>query len=300
MRLEILLLILAFLWDRALGEPPHYIHPVVWYGKIIERMERRYVNPDGISGIIGGILFLLVLFLFSLIIAFFVEKLKDISIPLFILLYTYFLKSTFSMRSLEEHALESISGGIQRDKVAMMVSRDVSELGKTHLSSAVIESLGDNIVDGFVAPLFYFLLFGLPGTLVYRAINTLDAMIGYRNEKYEWLGKVPARTDDILNFIPARISAIIILILYPHALRCFKKFRSVKLNAGNPMSALAGALKVKLEKKGHYSIPCGKNPDENDVLNAIKVVRITGIAYLILTISIMLLMDFNGIWVFQV
>ncbi len=293
MKSAIMILLFAFLWDRILGEPPGYIHPVVWFGKITEMIDRKYQRKDKFTDTLIGIILLAILVLFSVMIALSIEKLSNISTYMSILLSIYFMKSTFSMRSLEEHAYESVSGGIQRDKVAMMVSRDVSGLDDPHLASAVIESLGDNIVDGFIAPLFYFLLFGLPGALVYRAVNTLDAMIGYRNERYEWLGKIPARFDDALNFIPARISALLILIFHPHAFKCFKKFRKVKLNAGNPISALAGALKVKLEKKEYYSIPCGKNPDENDVIKAIKVVRTIGVTYILLIILVMLFLDFS-------
>jgi adenosylcobinamide-phosphate synthase len=130
------------------------------------------------------------------------------------------------------------------------------------LVSAAVESVAENSSDSFVAPLFYFLLFGIPGAIAYRVVNTLDAMLGYHGE-YEYLGKFASRLDDVLNFIPARLTALLLVLAaflsggdgrasWRVALREHAKTESP--NAGWPMAAVAGALKVRLEKSRHYQL----------------------------------------------
>jgi adenosylcobinamide-phosphate synthase len=143
-----------------------------------------------------------------------------------------------------------------------LVSRDTDELNRSQLISAAVESAAENICDSFVAPLFYFLLFGVPGAIAYRVINTFDAMVGYHGH-WEYLGKFAARLDDVANFIPARITALIIVLASPICrknmsqawdimIRDHKKTESP--NAGWTMGAIAGALGVQLEKAGHYKL----------------------------------------------
>jgi len=134
--------------------------------------------------------------------------------------------------------------------IKYLVSRDTKELSPSDINKAAIETYGENLSDGVIAPLFYLLLFGLEGAFVYKAINTLDSMVGYRNKRYEKFGKVSAILDDIANFIPSRITALLIAVLMgsKKALLNFytygKKHNSP--NAGHPISAMALAIGVKL------------------------------------------------------
>jgi len=151
----------------------------------------------------------------------------------------------------------------------MIVSRNVETLDEAHLNSASIESLAENLNDSVVAPLFYFLLFGLPGALLYRAVNTLDAMLGYRNDRHEFFGKFSARLDDVLNFIPARLT---VLLYLPLNLKVLKHYRlaKFKINSDKPISAMSAVLGVWLEKPGVYRFP-GREPKNGDIRKALKV-----------------------------
>jgi len=151
------------------------------------------------------------------------------------------------------------------------------------LSAAAIESLAENASDSFIAPLFYYRLFGLPGAFAYRAVNTLDAMIGYHG-RYEFLGKVAARVDDALNVVPARVTALLLVIAArftrDNARRAWQTMRrdhtrTESPNAGYPMSAMAGALDVRLEKVGHYRLnENGRAPQPRDIRRAARLVSV--------------------------
>jgi len=210
--------------------------------------------------------------------------------PLSLILAVYFLKSTFSIRSLEEHVRATIIPEVEvkRERVSLIVSRNTGQLSEEDLNSAAIESLAENLVDSVIAPIFYFLLFGLPGAMVYRAVNTLDAMIGYKSPVYIDFGKFAARFDDLLNFIPARMAVMLFLPLSRGVWRYYRMAR-FKLNGDKPISAMSAVLGVKLEKKGDYAFP-GRGPRNEDILRALKVFRIVtaewfGIAFLYLLLK---------------
>jgi adenosylcobinamide-phosphate synthase len=149
---------------------------------------------------------------------------------------------------------ESVQNVIVSDNpkyaISMLVSRDTKEMSESDINKASIETYAENLSDGVIAPLFYLLCFGLIGAFVYKAINTLDSMVGYRNKRYEKFGKISARVDDIANFIPSRITAILIslLLLSKKALLQFSKYgkKHESINAGLPISAMALALDIKL------------------------------------------------------
>jgi adenosylcobinamide-phosphate synthase len=178
------------------------------------------------------------------------------------------LKTTFALRALGRAAREVRDAVTQqripdaRRQLRALCSRDASSLDARALVAATIESVAENASDSFVAPLFWFAVLGLPGAVFYRATNTLDAMIGYRG-KYEWLGKASARLDDALNFVPARLTARLLLAaawLQGRAARRGARIlardgaRTESPNAGRPMAAMAGILGVELEKAGHYRL----------------------------------------------
>jgi adenosylcobinamide-phosphate synthase len=212
----------------------------------------------------GGFVVLLLTSAFSLPLIF----LPHLPQPAYIILGVFFLKSTFSLKALRTSALkvkeclsqDNLEGA--RGRVQGLVSRNTSNLDKPHLISATIESTSESANDGFVAPLFYFLIGGIPLSIAYRVVNTLDAMFGYHGE-YEYRGKVAARLDDVLNFIPARISALLLLlsafIRRKDALRAWRTMlrehgKTQSPNSGWTMSVAAGALSIKLEKEGCYTL----------------------------------------------
>ncbi len=178
------------------------------------------------------------------------------------------LKPMFAVRALREaafgvrDALELRDVGRAREALAGLCSRDARGLDAPDLAAAAIESVAENTSDSVVAPLFYFVCFGLPGAVFYRAVNTLDAMIGYHG-RYEYVGKVAARADDLMNLVPARLTALLLLASgaitgadvrqgMQALLRDGGKTESP--NAGRPIAAMAGLLGLRLVKAGHYAL----------------------------------------------
>jgi adenosylcobinamide-phosphate synthase len=134
--------------------------------------------------------------------------------------------------------------------------------------------------------LFYYLLFGLPGAVIYRVVNTYDALFGYRNEKYEWFGKFSARFDDLLNIIPARVTAFVISLFNPvSSWKYILKYGAIKINAMYPMSAFAGVLKLGFEKIGYYKLE-GKIPEKEDIKKALNLYKQIVAIILILAITL--------------
>lgn len=205
-----------------------------------------------------------------------------------LLIEAYFLKATFAIncllspareiyKHLEENRLEKV-----RELLPIYVSRNTSKLTKNQMSSAVVESVSENYVDGILSPIFYYAVFGeygLVAAYAFKAISTLDSMVGYKTEPYKELGYFSAKSDDVLNWIPARISVIFILAaaftvsLFPKKGRKINPFDSVKTalkdgmktpspNSGYPMAATAGALGVKLEKPNTYVLGASYPPTE--------------------------------------
>ncbi|WP_456321075.1 adenosylcobinamide-phosphate synthase CbiB [Palaeococcus sp. (in: euryarchaeotes)] len=265
----ITIFLLAILWDLILGEPPALVHPTVWFGKLIGFFDRHYKrrspSPDFVAGTLAS--------LFVIAFAFALSKLPEFLPKWFsFVLGVYLLKSSFAIKSLAEHVGNTIREDIeeQRKYVGWIVSRDVKRLDRAHLNSAAIESLAENITDSIVAPLLYYLLFGLSGALVYRAINTLDAMIGYKNERYFYFGKFAARMDDLLNFIPARITVFLFLPFNPKRVLEYYKRAKFKLNSDKPIAAMSAVLGVWLEKEGLYRFD-GVEPTLDDIKRALRV-----------------------------
>ena len=265
----ILMLLLALTIDLALGDPPNAIHPVAWMGRVAAFLERRCTSQShAVQFLWGAGIAIITVGLFAVPVYFLLFYVKSLSAVAYIVAGGLLLKSTFSLRGLRQAAL-GVKRLLLEDKVdearfelRSLVSRETKDLPGPLLVSATVESVAENASDSFVAPLFYFLLLGVPGAMAYRVVNTLDAMIGYHG-KYEHLGKFSARLDDVLNFIPARLTAVLLvfgtflsrrsgrmawrLALADHA-------RTESPNAGWPMAAIAGALSVQLEKVGHYRL----------------------------------------------
>ncbi|MCS3923336.1 cobalamin biosynthesis protein [Methanosalsum natronophilum] len=275
----IYVLILAFVFDILLGEPPAAVHPVVWIGRFVQFFKER--APVNNRKLYGVILAVLTMIFSSLIAVMILLVLTSVIIPeaVRLLIGAYFLKSTFAIQSLLNPA-KSIASDIlneryaqAREKLPIFVSRDPSTLSEEQVSSAVIESVSENYVDGIITPLFYYMLLGplgLVAAYVYKGVNTLDSMIGYKDEEHIELGYFSAKMDDVLNWVPARLSilfiagsAAIIWLLFPAKKGTMDVRSSLRLastqskrtpspNSGYPMAAASGAIKVRLEKPNNY------------------------------------------------
>ncbi len=246
------LLLVALLLDGALGEPrwlwARWPHPAVLMGRAVAWADRRFNHGDGrlVAGAlsVGGLV--AVAGLAGWIIA---------HLPGGALWQVLLAAILLAHRSLVDHVRRvaralRLSTGDARIEVARIVGRDTRALDDAAIARAAIESAAENFSDGVVAPAFWFLLAGLPGMLICKAVNTADSMIGYRNDRYEAFGKAAARLDDLLNWLPARLSAGLIALAHPRPGIIATIRRDARLhrspNAGWPEAAMAAALGVAL------------------------------------------------------
>jgi adenosylcobinamide-phosphate synthase len=283
---------LAIALDMLIGDPPNKFHPVAWLGGIIFAFKRISPKRGRFIPLISGIAFIL---LGSAIIGFIVLMIMKLAhllpLPVSLIIEVFLLKLALPLRGLKKAAnevYEALKEGDLNEARRLvawhLVSRDTKSLSKGHVVSATVESVSENLADAIVGPIFWWLLGGLPGVWIYRFINTSDSILGYRTSELEWLGKIPARLDDIANFIPSRFSAILLILsalfmgIKPiHGIRIL--FRDYKLtsspNAGWPMSAIAGILNVKLDKIGNYCLNQDSNlPEPKDITRSITLMQI--------------------------
>jgi adenosylcobinamide-phosphate synthase len=267
------ILILALAYDLILGELPSAIHPVVWTGKVISLLERIAPKHGAREQMAYGVAIVLVVVgVFTVATWGLLAYLGTIAVWAQIITGAYLLKSSFSLRGLMvaaarvQHRLESDDLVGARSSLRSLVSRDTSRLSRPLLAAAAVESVAENSSDSVIAPLLYFAVFGAPGAVAYRIINTFDSMIGYHGQ-YEYLGKFAAKLDDAVNWLPARCTALLIVVAARLA-GCDARLswrvmdrhhgRTASPNAGWPMSAMAGALGVVLEKVRHYRLGEGR------------------------------------------
>ncbi|MBU4547419.1 MAG: adenosylcobinamide-phosphate synthase CbiB, partial [Euryarchaeota archaeon] len=209
MCMELIFLIIfsgAIALDLTLGELPVTIHPVVWMGKLISYLKTFLIKiPSNFSGVILTIL-LIIIFIVPLIT---LLNILSFNLLTYIMFSMVLLSTTFSIKFLIISIVkikEDLNHDLEKSRQSMsfLVSRDTKSLSKEEIVSAAIETLSENITDSVVSPLFYTVISGLPGAFIYRIINTLDAMVGYKDEENYLIGYFPAKVDDILNYIPAR------------------------------------------------------------------------------------------------
>ena len=266
--------LLSVILDTIIGDPRSQYHPVVLIGKMISFFESLFYREDDDDKkklIMGGILAVLVL-LVTYDVAMGIDRLAALAGNkwLSICVDAFFLSFMISPRSLaaagNEIAGLLFSGDIveARRKTGWIVGRDTDELSESETSRATIETIAENTTDGIISPLFFFAIGGLPLAALYRAANTMDSMLGYKNAKYLYFGRIPAHIDDVLNYIPARITGLLFVIsaYFIHldgknALRIMKRDASKhpSPNGGYAEAPAAGALHIRL---GGYNSYFGK------------------------------------------
>ncbi|MFL2739053.1 MAG: adenosylcobinamide-phosphate synthase CbiB [bacterium] len=248
--------------DLLFGDPVYRLHPVRLIGKFLTWYERR-LRQIGLNGKFGGIMLVLLLLCSSLVIGWSIfYLLASLHWSLSWLWYIYLGWSLLALGDLLKHA-KNVAAAIKEDdlaeakrQVGMLVGRDTKQMDLPACGRAAVESVSENLNDGVIAPVFYFCFFGIPGMLFYKVVSTLDSMVGYRNERYQDFGWCGARFDDLLSWIPARLSWLLLSVsaaLFPglsgrNAFRVgwqdYSKLPSP--NAGWSEAAAAGALKIKL------------------------------------------------------
>ena len=311
----------AILIDLILGDPKNRYHPTAWIGTFIAKLTTITKNQNSTFEKVGGIIMIIiissvvVLLLSGLNFGISLISVDYISLILSVVIGALLLKTTIAIRGMEKHAisvldsLESNDLDLARNYLSMIVKRNTTKLDKNHVLSGVLESISENTVDGITGPMFYYAFFGLFGAFVYRIINTADSMVGYKNDIFKNLGWFTAKCDTILNYIPSRLTGLMMVISaailknnwrnsYKVMIRDGKKTESP--NAGYPMAALAGALETKFEKINHYKLGDGEITLTRDhVLSAIKIMKLTSILFFgIITIPIIFVLSILGWWLY--
>lgn len=238
---------LAYLIDYLFGEFPCK-HPVQFMGDFINAFERRFYRDRIFPGALLVLNLLVLTWLISISLIMLCGLLPD-SVSL--LIQALLASTGLAMNMLHSSVASVLTANDPKQAVAMLVSRDTQAMNETDAYKAAIETLAENLSDGVIAPLFYLLLFGLPGIAVYKAINTMDSMIAYKTPRYFYFGKSAAIVDDIANYLPARLTALLITVLADdkiRALHCLWRdgHKLESPNAGYPIAAMAGALAVAL------------------------------------------------------
>lgn len=260
----------AVIIDRLIGDPRTSLHPVVVIGNFIAWLERQLLNPKNSAGrkkFAGAVLVIIVLITVYAAVWLTLAALTIVHPWAGYIGGVMFLSFTISPRSLAEAGRE-IAGYLRagnmeqaRVKVGWIVGRDTAELDIPEVTRATVETVAENIVDGIISPLFYAIIGGVPLACLYRAVNTMDSMVGYKNEKYRDFGMVAARIDDVFNYIPARITGLLIIITAKIlGLDAAGAWQSIKHdaakhpspNSGFSEAGVAGALGVRLGGLNYY------------------------------------------------
>lgn len=305
---SILILLLAWFLDLALGDPTWLPHPVVGFGKAISFGEHHLNKGQHrmLKGAIMTIVLILITFIATAVIRYFLYIFPlpygggmGVRILFDVLIIFYCLAGTTLIREVRQVFLsldESLEAG--RRQVARIVGRDTSQLSAQEVRTAALETLAENLSDGVIAPLFWLAVGGVPAMLTYKMINTLDSMIGYRTERYKSFGCWAARIDDIANFIPARLTALLMVLvsgrwtLLTFVIRNGRKHASP--NSGYPEAALAGILNCRFGGPHTYFGEVVEKPyiGENDRMlttqdmkKAVRINRLAEVLAIVLVIA---------------
>jgi adenosylcobinamide-phosphate synthase len=291
-------------------EPPKWLHPTVWIGRSVTIAEAKAPTSRNAGFIAGVTILLLVTGIWGAAAYFAAEGLRDIHQIAYVLVGGCILKTTFSVKMLHHAATKVrdllVSGDTEgvRAQMSWLVSRDPSHMTPEQATAATVESVSENIADSIIGPWLAFALFGLPGAVAYRAINTLDSMIGYHG-RYEYLGKASARFDDLVNLIPSRLAGLLLVLgsLVLPGQKASGAWRTMwrdhgkteSPNAGWTMSGMAGALGVQLEKTDHYRLgDSTRQVEPEDITRAVRSMYFVAGAGLLLALGITYLR--SGIW----
>ena len=302
----VLIVVLALLIDRFIGEVPNAIHPLRWMGNLLGAIDRRIRNRGTrMTSVLGFLSYLLVFILFSgiglLITTVCRYYVSDIVSPevgevLWIVASAFIFKISFAIFSFRKHCdpiRKDLDEGRVEDaatKEQMNVSRNTKGMDAEHIASSCCETVSENLVDSVYSPVLYFGLFGIPGAVMFRCANLMDAMWGYLNEKYGRLGFFPAKFDDVLGFITSRVSPYFValagMILHmdwrasvPAAKAEHTKTPSP--NSGWSMTAVAAVLGISMEKRGVYVMGTGPMPTTEDVRRCCRLVELSSVLFLL-------------------
>ena len=263
--------VLGWLLDRFFGDPANLPHPIVYFGKAISAFEKRFNNGTNrkLKGALAAIFLIAATFAASWLLLHYACKVSPLLGLTLSVVGVFFCLAGKTLADEVRMVFEAVDESVEkgRTQVGRIVGRDTSELTPQEIRTAALETLAENLSDGVVAPLFWCALLGVPGMLAYKMINTLDSMIGYRNERYKDFGCIAAHIDDIANWIPARITALLMAVVVPKRdsqgnrimpfgklVRFIFKYGPQHLspNSGYPEAALAGILNCRFGGPHNY------------------------------------------------
>jgi len=316
-------LALGILLDLVFGDPRNRYHPVSWLGKLIESITPNLkhsgvtvssISQDKIEKV-NGILFPCGLIFGIALLTITVASLTALftGILITLILFAVLLKISIALKGMEKSAIQIIrsieAGNLEeaRYSLSMIVRRDTSSLNEEYIQSATIECISESTVDGIISPLFFYSILGPVGCIAYRVVNTLDSMLGYKDPYYKDIGWMSAKLDTIFNFLPARIAGLLMVVSaymvkadWRNSLVILIRdhHKTTSINAGYPMSSMAGALRVRLEKMGSYALGEGAEFLTLDkCILAIKIMKITTMLFcLVFSLPLILLLSHLGWW----
>ena len=318
---SVIIVTFALLLDFLVGDPRTKYHPTAWIGKLIALLVPFTKSNSVKKELLGGILIVSIVVIIVCVLLVVLDiginllTIDIVSLIVSIVIGSILLKTTVAIRGMQKHAfavVDAVEKGdlnSARNHLSMIVKRDTKHLDKNHILSAVLESVSENTVDGVTGPLFYYAIFGLPGAFVYRAINTIDSMIGYKTTMFKNVGWFGAKCDTVLNYVPSRLTGLVMILgalILGYNWKesfCIMKRDSKKLessNAGFPMAALAGALGTRLEKMNYYTIGNGSIEfTKSHIISAVTLMKVSSILFCgIVTIPIIMVLSFLGWWIY--
>jgi adenosylcobinamide-phosphate synthase len=294
---SVFIFFLAILIDLALGEYPDRIHPTIGIGKLILHLKQKAKNPnprvEKANGVLMALIIMLVFALPVFALLFWLRTLPYGEI-LYIIVGAILFKATFAITGMGQYT-KPIAQALKQNDLAgarkwlpYIVRRDPNTLNERQIISAAVESIAESTTDGITAPFFFFAIFGVPGAFAYRVVNTLDSMVGYKNVEYRNIGWFSANLDTIANYVPARLTAYLMVgaafLLgedWRESRRILQrdKHKTASPNAGYTISAMAGALNVQLEKQGYYKLGDDHGIVAEDIFKALRMMTVTALLF---------------------
>lgn len=305
----------GFLLDQILGDPEKWPHPIVAFGKAISFFEKRF--NKGRFRFLKGTLTTLLLTGSVFAVSFFgLNLILDYSSAIWYVttsIIVFFCLAGCTLRKEVRLVFEALNESTEkgRNQLSRIVGRDTQHLSSQQIRTAALETLAENLSDGVIAPLFWFVFFGAPGMLTYKMINTLDSMIGYKNDRYLLFGRFAAKLDDAANYIPARITALIMLLVTGKTDKIKETFINGKNhaspNSGYPEAALANILNCRFGGPNYYFGQLVEKPyigtqekllTNQDLQTALKVNKYSELAMAFITATLYFIIH-NSINIFQ-
>ncbi|WP_338556114.1 adenosylcobinamide-phosphate synthase CbiB [Paenibacillus sp. KS-LC4] len=315
----LLLTAAAILVDWIVGDPKWPTHPVIWIGRLIAWLEHKLRRRDNTESSkllrLKGTLLMLITLALSYGIMWGVVAVASLIHPwLGYAVTIWFISTTIAVKGLKQAAMlvyiPLIAGNLQeaRKYVGYIVGRDTDKLNESEAARAAVETVAENTVDALVSPIFFALIGGAPLAMLYRAANTLDSMVGYRNDKYMDFGSCSARTDDVLNYIPARLTGALLALsawLLPgmsarRSVAAIRKFahQHPSPNSGIPESAVAGALGIELGGLNYYFGEPSERARMGEPVRPLTAQDIMFTTRLLYLVSLLLVVGVLALWLF--